>query len=299
MEQVGRRFSWASLPLIATVARVLHGELVLQLEYRRVQYEVVRSKVPGRIRFTDEERRRLVDAALTMGRQAMRAVVTIVKPETILRWQRNLEQREWDYSQRRRQGSGRPRTPGDIEALVCRMARENTWGYTRVQGELAKQGIKISRSGIADILRRNSLPPSPERKGLTWREFLARHKDVLLCAGCTVTALKPDQPWAGSVGGDATRSGGDAVGPPFEPGAVPSLGNATGANAGRPVAACAPAPLTLGQGTHQGGIEPSGWHSPPAEPVSGLSGSHKCSSSTVLSGERERGLRGVLPRPGR
>ena len=27
-----------------------------------------------------------------------------------------------------------------------------------------------------------SLPASPERKGLTWREFVAWHKDVLLCA---------------------------------------------------------------------------------------------------------------------
>ncbi len=57
METVGRRFSWASLPLIATVARLLHKDLVLQVEYLRVQYGIVRSKVPGRIQFTDDERR--------------------------------------------------------------------------------------------------------------------------------------------------------------------------------------------------------------------------------------------------
>jgi transposase len=87
-------------------------------------------KVPGRIRFTDEERRRLVDAALAMGRKAMRSVVTIVKPETVLAWQRRLEQKKWDYSRRRRRGPGRPRTPGEVEALVCRMARENTWAWS-------------------------------------------------------------------------------------------------------------------------------------------------------------------------
>ena len=41
MEEVGRRFSWASLPLIATVSRLLHRDLVLQVEYLRVQCDVV------------------------------------------------------------------------------------------------------------------------------------------------------------------------------------------------------------------------------------------------------------------
>ena len=177
-----RRFSWAGLPMIATVARLLCREVTLENEYLRVQYEVVRSKVPGRIRFTDDERWSLMKAALAMGRKLMRKVVTIAKPETILAWQRRLEQKKWDYSQRRRGGPGRPRTPGETEALVCRMARENAWGYKRIRGELKKLGITLSKSCIADILRRNNLPPSPERRGLTWREFLARHADVLLCA---------------------------------------------------------------------------------------------------------------------
>ena len=159
--------------------------------WKRSTAGLVRSKVPGRIRFTDEERRRLVDAALAMGRKAMRSVVSIVKPETILAWQRRLEQKKWDYSRRRRRGPGRPRTPGDVEAVVCRLARENTWDYKRICGELRKLGIKLSKSCIADILRRNNLPPSPERKGLTWRGFLARHADVLLCAGSRRTIAWP------------------------------------------------------------------------------------------------------------
>ena len=77
------------------MARVLCREQTLEAEYLRVQYEVVRSKVPGRIRFTDEERRRLVDAALAMGRKAMRSVATIVKPETILAWHLILFGMQW------------------------------------------------------------------------------------------------------------------------------------------------------------------------------------------------------------
>lgn len=55
-------------------------------------------------------------------------------------------------------------------------------GYKRIQGELKKLNIAISKSSVANILRRNGLPPSPERKGLSWREFLARHAPVFLCA---------------------------------------------------------------------------------------------------------------------
>ena len=58
-----RRLNWARIPPIATVARRLCREQTLEAEYLRVQYEVVRSKASGRIRFTDQERRRLVDAA--------------------------------------------------------------------------------------------------------------------------------------------------------------------------------------------------------------------------------------------
>ena len=176
------RFNWAGLPVIATVARLLCRELTLENEYLRLENRILKSKVEGGIRLTDDERWALMKAALAMGRKLMRKVVTIVKPATILAWQRRLEQKKWDYSRRRRRGPGRPRTPADIEVLVCRMARENTWGYKRIHGELKKLGIQLSKSCIADILRRNGLPPAPERRGLTWREFLARHKDVLLCA---------------------------------------------------------------------------------------------------------------------
>ena len=175
------RPNWAGLPLVATVARLLCRELTLQNEYLRQENKVLRSKVKSRIRFSDEERRSLVDTALAMGRKLMQQVVSIVKPETILKWQRRLERQKWDYSKRPPR-PGRPKKSGEVEAIICRMARENTWGYRRIQGELTKLDIVVSKSCVADILRRNGLPPSPKRDGLTWREFLSRHADVMLCA---------------------------------------------------------------------------------------------------------------------
>lgn len=112
----------------------------------------------------------------------MEKVVNIVQPRTILAWQRRLEKNKWDYSDRRKKNPGRPRISIDIEKLICQMAGENEWGYARIQGELHKLEITISKSSVANILRRNSLPLSPERKGLTWLEFLSRHAEVFLCA---------------------------------------------------------------------------------------------------------------------
>jgi putative transposase len=173
---------WLSVPLIATISRLLCRELTLQNEYLRQENKILKSKIKKRIVFTDDERRTLVEAAMAMGRDLMEQVVTIIKPKTILAWQKQLEKEKWDYSDRRKNNPGRPRIAQDIEQLVCRMARENEWGYARIQGELEKLDITISKSSVANILRRNGLPPSPERNGLTWREFLARHADVFLCA---------------------------------------------------------------------------------------------------------------------
>ncbi len=173
---------WLSVPLIATITRLLCRELTLQNEYLLQENRILKSKINKRLSFTDDERRILVEAALAMGRDLMEQFVTIVKPKTILAWQCRLEKQKWDYSDRRKNNIGRPRISQDIEQLVCKMARENEWGYKRIQGELKKLDITISNSSVANILRRNGLPPSPERNGLTWREFLARHAEVFLCA---------------------------------------------------------------------------------------------------------------------
>ncbi len=173
---------WLGLPVIATIVRILCRELTLQNEYLRLENKILKSKIAGRICFTDDERRSLVNAALAMGRKLMESVVNIVKPATILAWQRRLEKEKWDYSEKRKRRPGRPKTPASVEALICQLARENIWGYKKIQGKLKKLGIEISKTSVANILRRNGLPPSPDRKGLTWRELLSRHAEVFLCA---------------------------------------------------------------------------------------------------------------------
>jgi len=136
--------SWANIPLVATVARLLCRELTLQNEYLRKENKVLRSKVKGRIRFNDGDRRLLVDAALARGRKLMRQVVTIVRPETILAWQRRLEREKWDYSKRPRR-AGRPRTSGELRSIPRRFAQVVSEVCVEEQHTAMKRGRKGPR----------------------------------------------------------------------------------------------------------------------------------------------------------
>ena len=117
------------------MARLLCREVTQEDDYLRTENRILRSKLPRRIAFTDEDRHSLVDAVLEMNRQLMRQVVSIVQPATVLAWQRRLEKQKWDYSDRQKRKPGRPRVAPPIEDLVCGMVRAARWGY---KGTLAK-----------------------------------------------------------------------------------------------------------------------------------------------------------------
>jgi hypothetical protein len=104
----------------------------------------------------------------------------VAKPETILAWYRRLVARKFDGS-KRRSYPGRPPIDAAVEALIVRMARENTgWGYDRIVGALANLGHHLSDQTVGNILRRHDIPPAPKRsRTTTWKEFIRRHMDVL------------------------------------------------------------------------------------------------------------------------
>ena len=94
-----------------------------------------------------------------------------VRPETLLRWHRDLVRRRWCYPHRR----GRPSTSSELRTLVLRLSRENpTWGYRRIHGELCRLGYKdrIGASTVWSILRRAGVDPAPARSARSWRQFL-------------------------------------------------------------------------------------------------------------------------------
>jgi putative transposase len=117
-------------------------------------------------------RRRLAVLGKRLGRGLLREFATLVTPNTILRWHRELVVRKWTYP---RQRHGRSGVQKDIRRLVVRMVTDNPqWGYTRIQGALKNIGHRVARSTIASILKAEGLPPRGERS-TAWSTFLRAH----------------------------------------------------------------------------------------------------------------------------
>ena len=153
------------------------------IDYLREENRVLRKQLgSGRVRFNDDQRRRLAVKAKTLGRRVLAEVATLVTPETLLAWHRKLIAQKYDGTAHRSQG--RPRIAGEIEALVVRMSEENRdWGYRRIEGALSNLGHELARSTIAAILERHGIEPAPERRRkTTWKEFLCRHWELIVAA---------------------------------------------------------------------------------------------------------------------
>jgi putative transposase len=105
----------------------------------------------------------------------------LVSPGTLLRWHRELVRRKWTH--RRKPCGGRPPLDPATSDLILRLARENrTWGCVRIQGELAKLGIRISAATVRTLLRRHGLGPAPRRSGPSWSEFLRAQASGILAS---------------------------------------------------------------------------------------------------------------------
>ena len=168
--------------LIAVGGWMNHHQLQI-IDYLREENRVLREQLGGRrMRFNDDQRRRLAAKAKGLGRRLLAEVATIVTPETLLAWHRRLIAIKYDGSAQR--GPGRPKSAVDLEALVVKLAEENRdWGYRRIQGALSNLGRKIARSTIAEILERHGIEPAPERsRKTTWKEFLSRHWELIVAA---------------------------------------------------------------------------------------------------------------------
>src|SRR5881628_1520509 len=99
-----------------------------------------------------------------------KSALVIVRPETVLDWQRRRFRRYWSRLSRHT-NPGRPRTNADIRKLVKTMAEANVgWGAPRIHGELLKLGIEVSERTVSRLMPKRSTAPSQ-----TWRTFLDNH----------------------------------------------------------------------------------------------------------------------------
>ena len=169
--------------LVVSIAGWMNQHQQQVIEYLMEENRVLREQIgTRRMRFSDDQRRRLAVKAKKLGRKLLSDVARIVTPETLLAWHRKLIAKKYDGSLLRT--PGRPHTATEITTLVIRMAEENrAWGYRRIQGALANLGHVLAHKTIANILKQHGIEPAPERsRKTTWKEFLSRHFDQIVAS---------------------------------------------------------------------------------------------------------------------
>src|SRR5439155_9230906 len=137
--------------LVVSIAGWINQHQQQLIEYLVEENRVLREQMGNRrMRFTDDQRRRLAVRAKKLGRKVLAQVATIVTPETLLAWHRRLIAKKYDGSAYRQ--PGRPKTLAEISELIVRMAEENrTWGYRRIQGAMANLGHVLAHATIANL----------------------------------------------------------------------------------------------------------------------------------------------------
>src|SRR5262249_25093216 len=99
-----------------------------------------------------------------------RTVLSVVQPDTVVRWQRERFRRFWaQLSQCHKTGRGRPEVAAEIRRLILDMA-DALWGAPRRRGGLKFPGIVVAEGTVSGILRSVPRPPSQN-----WKTFLKNH----------------------------------------------------------------------------------------------------------------------------
>jgi len=133
----------------------------------RQQLTVLRRQVRGRVRLTNNDR--LFFVQLYRWFPSVLRVMTVIHPETLVRWHRADFRCYWRWKSRA--VGGRPQIEADLRVLIRRMSVENPlWGAPRIHGELLKLGFQVAQSTVAKYMVKRHGAPSQG-----WRTFLRNH----------------------------------------------------------------------------------------------------------------------------
>ena len=123
----------------------------------RHQLLVLRRRLHGRVRLTNNDRWFFIQ--LYRWFPSILQVLTIIRPETLVRWHRAGFR--WYWRWKSRPMGGRPQIDMELRALIRRMSVENPlWGAPRIHGELLKLGFEIAQSSVAKYMVKRPSPPS-------------------------------------------------------------------------------------------------------------------------------------------
>jgi hypothetical protein len=135
----------------------------------RRQLAILQRKVRSRVRLTNSDR--LFFVLLYRWFPSILKTMTIIQPETLVRWHRAGFRRYWRWKSRNL--GGRPPISGELRALIRRMSLENAlWGAPHIHGELLKLGFVVAQSTVAKYMaKKGDDPPA----GQSWSTFLRNH----------------------------------------------------------------------------------------------------------------------------
>src|ERR1017187_7373779 len=138
--------------VMAVLAALFKSKSRLEAENAALRHQliVLRHNVQGRVRLTNNDRGLLIQ--LYRWFPSILQVLTIVQPETFVRWHRAGFRHYWRWKSRSR--GGRLQIETELRALIRRMSIENPlWGAPRIHGELLKLGFEVAQSSVAKYMR--------------------------------------------------------------------------------------------------------------------------------------------------
>src|SRR5450432_1289592 len=155
--------------VLAVLASPFKSKLRLQAENAVLRHQliVLKRRLHGRVRLTNNDRWFFIQ--LYRWFPSILKVLTIIRPETLVRWHRAGFRYYWRWKSRSR--GGRPLIEADLRALIRKMSIENPlWGAPRIHGELLKLVFEVAQSSVAKYMVKQHRPPSQG-----WRTFLRNH----------------------------------------------------------------------------------------------------------------------------
>ena len=160
---------WLLCFVMAALTSPFKSKIRLEAENAVLRHQliVLRRKMCGRVQLATGDRWFFVQ--LFRWFPSILKVLTIIRPETLVRWHRAGFRRYWRWKSRSL--GGRPQIETELRALIRRMGIENPlWGAPRIHGELLKLGFEVAQSSVAKYMVKRRRPPSQE-----WRTFLSNH----------------------------------------------------------------------------------------------------------------------------
>jgi transposase InsO family protein len=157
---------WLLCFVMAALTSPFKSKIRLEAENAALRHQliVLRRKLRGRVKLANSDRWFFIQ--LYRWFPSILKVLTVIRPETLVRWHRAGFRSYW--RRKSRSLGGRPQIETDLRALIRQMSVENSlWGAPRIHGELLKLGFEVAQSSVAKYMVKRRGAPSQG-----WRTFL-------------------------------------------------------------------------------------------------------------------------------